>query len=191
MSLKRLGAVCLTLAVAAPLAAQQGQNQGRGMRMQSGQHSMQGGQQRAQGPEKLLTLRKTLELTEDQVVQLETLQEGFAEQQKARRAQAQEMREQVRSGDVTRNEMREQATARRESGQQISAAHKQMIEQVLTEEQRGKLTEIRAAGRNQGSGQAGRRGQGQQGRHQGMKGGRGHKGGQQGPPNGRGGNGGR
>lgn len=179
MSWKRLGAVCLTLALAAPVAAQRGQGRARGMGMRAGQGTMQNGAQHAKGPAQLLSLRMTLELSDDQVAQLETLQEGFVEQRESRMDQAREMREQVRSGDVTRNEMQEQAKAHREAGQAISAAHKQMIDQVLTDEQRGKLTEMREAGQQRRSGQAGMRGRGQRGGQQGFRGARGHRGGRQ------------
>jgi hypothetical protein len=184
MTLKRIGAVCLTLAVSAPLAAQQGQRQSRGMGMQAERGSMQNRGQKS-GPAQLLSLRETLELTDDQIGQLETLEEGFAEQREARRAQAQEMREQVRSGDVPRNDIREQAAARREAGQATSAAHKQMVEQVLTDEQSGKLTEMRAANQQHRSGRAGMRGRGQRGQRQGVRGRQGFQRGRQGFQRGR------
>ena len=85
MSWKQLGVVCLTFAVAAPSAAQQGRRH----------------QQAAKTPTQLLRLKMTLEFSADQVAQLEALQTQFAEQRTARRAESRDLREQARSGDVT------------------------------------------------------------------------------------------
>jgi DNA-directed RNA polymerase beta' subunit len=162
MSWKTLGAICLTLAVAAPVAAQAGQGR------QMGNHGPM--------PAQLLKLQMTLELSADQVEQLEALQTTFSEQRNARMDQARELREQMRSGDVTRNEMREQASAHREAGQEISAAHKRMIQEVLTDEQRGKLAEMREVAQQGQRSRMGMRGQRGRGGQQGVRGRRGYRG---------------
>ena len=91
MTWKTLGAVCLTLAVSAPATAEQGRGQNQGQNQ---------AREREMMPAQLLNLKMTLELSDDQVDQLESLQEAFVEQREARRAQAQDLREQARSGDV-------------------------------------------------------------------------------------------
>jgi Spy/CpxP family protein refolding chaperone len=161
MSWKQYAAICLVLAVAAPASAQQGGN-----RRHTGPMPVQ-----------LLKLKTTLELTDDQVAQLEALQDDFAEQRSVRQAQARDLREQAQSGDVTPNDLREQVAAHRESGREIAASHAQMVQQVLTDEQRGKLDEIREAGRQRGPGQRGMRGRRGPGNRQGLRSGRGgHRG---------------
>jgi len=169
MNWKTMATAALLVGLAAPVAAQQGQRGMRGAGMQ--------GQRGGEGIEHLLQLRETLELSEDQVARLESLQSDFAEQREAHRAQAEEFRARVRSGDLTRNEIEEWRTNRRESMENMRQAHRQMVEQLLTEEQRGKLDEIgqvRRSGMRAGA-QAGfragqRMGQGRPGGGPGMRG---------------------
>ena len=134
MNWKTMAAAALVLGLAAPLNAQQGSSGMRGPGMQN----PRGGE----GIEHLLQLRETLELTDDQIARLESLQGDFAEQREAHRAEAEEFRRQVRSGDLSPNEIEERRKTRRESMEQVRRAHRQMVEQLLTEEQRGKLEEI-------------------------------------------------
>ena len=131
---KTLTRAALALALAAPLAAQPGPRGMRGPGMQA-----PGG---GEGIAHVLQLRQTLELTDDQVTRLESLQADFREQREAHREQAEAFRNRLRDGEVTPNEAREWRESRRESMENTRQAHREMVRQMLTEEQRVKLDEI-------------------------------------------------
>jgi Spy/CpxP family protein refolding chaperone len=160
MSFRQMALVAIALAVSAPVAAQQGR----------------GHTQRGPMPAQLLKLKMTLELSDDQIAQLEELQSALGEQRAAQMEEARALRQQAMSGDATPNELREQMASRREAMREKATAHRQMIEQVLTDEQRGKLAELREAGQKGQAGKAGMRGRRGRGPQQGMRGSRGQRG---------------
>jgi len=183
MSKRNLGAICLMLAIAAPLSAQRGPGQAR----RGGDRPERGGVQARghRGPAQLLALTQTLELSDEQVTQLTSAQEGFAEQRAVRVEQARELRQQARSGDLSRNEIREITQSHREAGREISTAHQATIDQILNEEQHSKLQELRQAGRQAGGkGRIGRQAgrQGRMSRQAGRRGRQGVRSGRGGPP---------
>jgi LTXXQ motif family protein len=148
------GLVCIATVLAVPVAAQQGPGRG---------------QARMQGPdpiEKLLQLERTLELSEDQIEQLTALQQEIEAIREARRAEATEFRQRVRDGEVTRNEIREWAEARRELVRGTRESRGERIDGILDEEQHARIEEVRQLGQRRGPamGERRMRSQGQRGR---------------------------
>ncbi len=93
--------------------------------------------------EQALRLRDTLQLTDDQVAQLQALrQEAVADRQAAmdNRIDAQSR---FRAGDLTRDEFREEAAARHEEARSGAEARQERFSGILTEEQGEQLATAR------------------------------------------------
>lgn len=134
----RSGLVCIAMALAVPVAAQQGPGRDRPQ------------MQRGPGIERLLQLERTLELSESQIEQLNALQAEIEAMQDAHQAEARDFRLRVRAGDVTRNEIREWTEARRTLQEGMRESHRERIGAILSVEQRARLGEIDQLGRERG-----------------------------------------
>lgn len=135
---KRLTLIALVAGVAvAPLFAQQSPEPQprvrRGRQLQT---------PRNQSPEIALRLRERLHLTEDQVAQLQARRQDLIELRSQQRHELAELRSKFRSGDLTREQLREQMTAQRERARALASDRAGMGD-VLTEAQREQLGTIR------------------------------------------------
>jgi hypothetical protein len=126
------GTVILAAAmVLAPLhiAAQQGPRAQRG----------QAAGPRGAGVEMILRQRETLELTDDQVKQLDQIRQEAVERRTAHQAEMSEMRSRVRAGTATPEELRTQMEARRTIAETMQQAQRERVESVLSDAQKEKL----------------------------------------------------
>ena len=148
-----LGAVLATPAVA---------QRGAGPRVR-------GMQARTGCAESALRLKEGLELNDEQVAQLEALRTSCVERQQSHRAQATEMRSQLRAGQITVEDFRSAMEQRRETAQAARDQTRTRLQEILTEAQ---MTELdRSVGQTARSarrgvlrrGGEGFRGRGQQG----------------------------
>jgi hypothetical protein len=114
------------------------------------------------GVEMVMRLRDRLELREDQVEELEELRRETVERRTAHRAQMDELRSQVRAGEMSRADFLEIAQARREASEEVRARDRERIEAILDEEQLQELETVRAELRGFARGRA-VRGQGRRG----------------------------
>jgi hypothetical protein len=119
------------LMVAAPLSAQRGPHARRGLE-----------RERAPGVEQMLQIRDQLELSSEQIAQLNTLREELLTE----RVRAFEARERTRSdfmaGELTLSDMRSALEEQREARQAGAEATRERVEGILTEAQ---LEEFRSA----------------------------------------------
>jgi len=161
--------VALAVSVAAPLSAQ------RGQRGPGGQRSGEAAGQRAGGGiERILQLREDLELTEQQIVDLNAIRAGQLERRQSAASTAMRLRSDLAAGEITRSEMRD---ALEESRAAIGAEPGQVreqIDQILNEEQVEALRQAARRTRRSGMrGQARRDTRGQaRGQARGQRGGR-------------------
>lgn len=149
--------------------------------------------ERGQGVEMIMRLRSELELTDEQVERFDAIRQEAVERRTAHQAQMEELRSQVRAGEMTQQEMREIAQARREGAEEVRQQEQERIDAVLTETQRQELETLRAQRRGFAMGRASamRGARGQAGRGEGCAMGRApHAGFRQGGPAGPGGPGG-
>ncbi len=98
---------------------------------------------RGGGPEDLLRLRERLALTEQQLTQLRALRDQRLAEQRARMTEMMELRSKLRSGDLSQEEARRTMRERMEAVRQQQTAAMERMRQVLTEEQRNRLSEVR------------------------------------------------
>mgnify|MGYP006865139209 CR=1 FL=1 len=125
--------------------------------------------QRAQpGVEHIMRLRERLELSENQINDLDAVRRDLVQFRSGHQAAADELRSQVLAGQLDADAAREQALARREGGEAFHEDVKARIESVLTEAQREELGDIageaRAFQRGRASTQRGGQGSFRQGR---------------------------
>lgn len=150
------GSIALTALLAllsVPVAAQDDDQERRGMR-------------RGADIESIMSIRERLELTEDQVRQLDALRAEEVERRGADRAAMAEMRSQLRAGQIERSEMMAFMEQRRDARPEIAEATRSRIDEILQPEQRESLDQYRAErrayerGRQSGRREAGMRGRG-------------------------------
>lgn len=116
------------------------------------------------GPGMLLRFSDELDLTEEQVERLETLQTQFSKDMIDRRAEAKKARIELRSlmrGDASESEVEaaiDNVTRLRGENMKTRFRHRQEIESILTEEQLDELKEMRREGPRGGDCPKGRRG---------------------------------
>ena len=151
------GSLALTALLAllsVPVAAQEDDQERRGIR-------------RGADIESIMSIRERLELTEDQLQQLDALRAEEVERRGANLAAVAEMRSQLRAGQIRRSEMMAFMEDRRDARQDVSEATRSRVDEILLPEQRESLDQYRAERRAFARGrQAGRR-------EAGMRGGRG------------------
>lgn len=127
----------------------------------SGMHGGPG--QHGPGPGMLLAQADDLELTDDQIDRLQTLQTQFGKEMVDRRAEVQKAQIELKSlmGSVaTESEVNaaiDKVTRLRAETMKTRYRHHQQVESVLTEEQLDKLEEMRRKGPYDGDGPRGKR----------------------------------
>lgn len=142
----------------ADLDAQQGR---RGQRMM--------GPEAAPGPgiERIMSLQDRLELTGDQLQQLDALRQTSVARRTAHMAQMEELRSQLEAGQIRRSEVMAAMEAHREQSEGLREAHRQQVESILTEAQRESLQELGQRGRAFRAGRAMGMRRGHRGHHDG------------------------
>jgi Spy/CpxP family protein refolding chaperone len=137
---------------------------------------MRGGMDGA-GVESIMRLRDRLELSDDQIQQLDALRQESVARRTQHQAQMQELRSQLASGQIEREALAEVVEMRREASEGVRTQMQERIDGILTEAQRDELGDLRDQGRAfmRGRASAGRGGSGmRQGRGgRGMRGARG------------------
>ena len=130
------------------------------------------------GVEHIMRLRDRLELSENQINQLDAVRRDMVQFRSGHQAAAAELRSQVMAGQIEADAAREQTQARREGGEAFHEDVKARLESILTEDQRDELGDIAAQARAFQRGRASAQRGGQRGfrRDQGARGG--HRGGQ-------------
>ena len=93
-------------------------------------------------PERIMSMRERLGLTEDQLQALEQLRAEDVDQRARRRAQMDEMRSRLRAGEIERDEMRAFMEELRD-GQSNAGDRSARVEGILTEDQLESLQEVR------------------------------------------------
>ncbi len=126
-------AVVIAVAVVLPLSAANAQRKPTGPRE---------GMRRA-GVENLLRMRERLELTDEQLTQLEELRVAALELRKTRMAEMMDLQSRRRAGDLEREEWRDVMAERREANRTQSAQQREQITAILTDEQRDRITSLR------------------------------------------------
>lgn len=155
------GAAILAAVMAlAPLhiAAQQGPRAQRG----------QAAGPRGAGVEMILRQRETLELTDDQVKQLDQIRQETVQRSLAHQGEMAELRSRVRAGELEMAEVRAQAEARRTAAEALRTAQRERIESVLNDAQKQKIQQFQAQARAFRAGRA----SAMRGSRQGMRGAR-------------------
>jgi len=130
-------AAMVTMALPADATAQRGPRGDRGP----------GFAQRGQGVEMIMRLRDRLELSEEQLEELDQLRKESVERRTAHQAQMEELRSRVVAGEMTREELREIARARREGAEAVRTQQRERVEAILDDEQRQELETLRAQAR--------------------------------------------
>ncbi|HSM62156.1 MAG TPA: Spy/CpxP family protein refolding chaperone [Longimicrobiales bacterium] len=102
---------------------------------------------RGQGIEGIMGMRERLELTDQQVEQLDALRQEAVQRRTAHRAQMEELRSQVRAGQLDRDAVREQMEARREASEAMRTQQQERIDAILNDAQRQQLEQVRAEAR--------------------------------------------
>jgi len=128
------GAALLAAVMAlAPLhiAAQQGPRGQRG----------QAAGPRGAGVEMILRQRDTLQLTDNQVKQLDQIRQEGVQQRYARQAEMAELRSKVLAGDLKMEDVRAQAEARRTAAEELQQAQKERVDAILNDAQKQKIQE--------------------------------------------------
>jgi Spy/CpxP family protein refolding chaperone len=147
-----LALVALLTIGSMPSAAQDAERERRGPR-------------RGEDIESIMSIRERLELTEDQLAQLDALRAEEVQRRSANRAEMEEMRSRLRAGQIERSEMMAFMEQRRDAGREASEDTRSRVDQVLGAEQRTQLDQIRAErraferGRRSAQREAGMRGE--------------------------------
>lgn len=162
-------AMLAALMTVAPMQGDAQMRPGRGMMLGAPGDSLRG-----PGVEMILRERTQLELTDDQVEQLQALREETVQRRTAHRAQMEELRSQVRAGDITMEQLRDVAEARRTAAAEVRRQQRERIDEILTDAQEQKLDEWAGQARAYRMGRMdGMRGAGMRGQRPGMRGGQG------------------
>lgn len=166
--------VAAALAVTVPLdaTAQRGPRDGSGPRMGEGGAHV----------EDIMRMRDRLELTEDQVRQLDEFRASTVQHRTAEQAVVAEYRSRLAAGEIDRDEFREAMQARRTEMEGVRQQHQERIDAILTEDQRAEVERIRGEARafQRGRASAMRQDRGMRGDRPGMRGGRGFRDGERG-----------
>ena len=126
-------AVVIAIAVVLPLSSANAQRRQGGAR-----EGM-----RPAGVENLLRMRERLELTAQQLSQLEELRVAALERRKTRMAEMMDLQSRRRAGDLEREEWRDVMAERRETNRTQGARQREQITAILTDEQRDRITSLR------------------------------------------------
>ena len=116
------------------VTAQQGQ---RGAQMGGTQGRQEG------GVESIMRLRESLELTEDQVSQLDAIRREKVQQRTAEMAQTTEVQSQYAAGLIQRSDVMAAMEDRQEAARGREGQQRERLQSILTEEQRASLNQLR------------------------------------------------
>lgn len=128
---------------------------------------------RGAGVEMILRQREQLELTDNQVKQLDQIRQESVQRRTAHQAEMAEMRSKVLAGELKVEDLRAQMEARRTAADAIQTAQRQRVEAVLNDAQKQKIDQFQRQARAFQMGRLsavrGNR-QGMRGNRQGMRG---------------------
>ena len=127
-------AVAIAIAVVLPLSAANAQRGQTGIR-----EGMRGAE-----VEDLLRMRERLELTDEQLRQLEELRVAALERRKTRMAEMMDLQSRRRAGDLEQEERRDLMTERREGYREAARQQRERVAAILTDDQRERLATFRA-----------------------------------------------
>jgi regulator of replication initiation timing len=102
---------------------------------------------RSYSAEAILNFRDQLNLTDDQVASVKQVLEVDREVRDAQRLEVRGLRDQLRDGEITQNEFRENMKARRSNGEGSRAKNREALESILSEEQRTQMQGLRRQAR--------------------------------------------
>lgn len=102
---------------------------------------------RGQGVEVIMRLRERLELSENQIQQLDQIRQEAVQRRNAHQGEMEELRSRVRAGQMEAAEVRELARQRQEAAQAIREAERERVEAILTEDQKASLETLRGQAR--------------------------------------------
>ena len=153
---RMLGGAALVAAVVAlapvQVDAQRGPQGQRGMMNRQAQP----------GVEHLMRMQEQLELSQDQIDDLDAIRQLVVQHQTSRQAEVAELRSQVMSGQLDRADMRDSAESRRNASEAFSDDIRTRIEAILTDAQKEELGDMmgraRAFQNGRASAQRGMRG---------------------------------
>jgi hypothetical protein len=135
MRLMTSGAAILAVAMTlSPLQANAQGRQGRGMMGWGRPDSLRG-----PGIEMILRQREDLELTDDQVRQLDQIRAEAVQRRTAHQSQMAELRSRMLAGDMEVEELREVAESRREASVEVARQQRERVDAILNDAQRQKL----------------------------------------------------
>jgi len=130
---RTMGGAALLAAVVAlapmTLDAQVGPRGQRGIMAQSG----------GPGVEGILRQRERLELTDDQVAQLDRIRQELVAQRTSHQAEMADLRSKVRAGQLEASALQEQVQARQEAAEQFRTQNRERVKTVLTDAQKDQL----------------------------------------------------
>ena len=102
---------------------------------------------RGQGVEAIMRLREQLELTDNQIQELDQIRQEAVQRRTAHQAEMEELRSQARAGQLEREALRQAVEARQEVAQAIREQQQERIETILSETQRAELEGMRGRAR--------------------------------------------
>ena len=141
------------------------------------------------GPEQIMRMRDRLQLTDEQINQLDDVRRENVQRRTATMAEMAELRSQVTAGQINRSDVMSRLKGRREEGQAM-AKPGELVMSILTDQQREVLGEAKMRSPRARSGKTrGMRGRGSPAGFRGPKGGRSGRPGMRGGPRGPGGSG--
>jgi hypothetical protein len=108
--------------------------------------------------EAIMQMRERLELTEQQIADLEVIRRETVQERSAQRAEMDEMRSQLAAGQIRRSEMMAFMEDRRDAARGATDQRRARIEGVLTEAQLEQVQELRTRARAFARGRASVRG---------------------------------
>ena len=141
------------------------------------------------GPEQIMRMRDRLQLTDEQINQLDDVRRENVQRRTATMAEMAELRSQVTAGQINRSDVMSRLKGRREEGQAM-AKPGELVMSILTDQQREILGEAKMRSPRARSGKTrGMRGRGSPAGFRGPKGGRSGRPGMRDGPRGPGGSG--
>ena len=124
------------------------------------------------GPEQIMRMRDRLQLTDEQINQLDDIRRENVQRRTTAMAEMAELRSQVTAGQINRSDVMSRLKARREEGQAMAKPGK-LVMSILTDQQREILGEAKMRSLRARSGKTrGMRGRGSPAGFRGPKGGR-------------------
>ncbi|HSG49606.1 MAG TPA: hypothetical protein VLA43_17425, partial [Longimicrobiales bacterium] len=95
----------------------------------------------------ILRQREALELTDDQVRQLDQIRQEAVQRRSAHQAEMAELRSKVLAGQLKAEDIRAQAEARRTAAEALQTAQRERVDAVLNDAQKQKIQEWQSRAR--------------------------------------------